>query len=118
MTYSPLALNINRKTSHYKEIYNKNHKRFCQRFVDTLILNHHQLIINLCLKYNIDGTMFNYASVDTDILLWKIRDILDHFMEWKTVREIIQSNEIKQALEKVFIEVDQINREWLKVFKS
>lgn len=116
MTYSPLALNVNRKTAHYNEIYNKNHKRFCQRFIDTIILNQNKFIIDLTLKYNIDSCMFQYGTVDTDIFLWKIRDILDNFMTYKTVKEVIQSPEIMTAIEDTFIELNQIKRDWIKVF--
>lgn len=118
MTFSPLALNINRKTAHYNEIYNKNHKRFCQRFIDTLVLNHHKLIIDLTLQYKIDSSMFNYGTVDTDIFLWKIRDILDNFMNYKTVREVVQSQETKKAIESLFIELHRIKIDWENVFKS
>ena len=117
MTHSPLALNINRRTAHYSEIYKKNHKRFCQRFVDTVILNHHERILNLSTKYNIDGNMFHYGTVDTDIFLWKIRDILDKFMEWPTVKEVIYSSEIAKALEDFFIELDKDNKYLAKLFQ-
>jgi hypothetical protein len=117
MTYSPLALNINRKTTHYNEIYNKNHKRFCQRFIDTIILNQNKVIIDLALKYNIDSCMFHYGLVDTDIFLWKIRDILDNFMTYKTVKEVIQSHELMTAIQDTFIELNQIKNEWINVFK-
>lgn len=117
MSYSPLALNINRRTAHYFEIYNKNHKRFCQRFVDTIILNHHERILNLSTKYNIDGTMFHYGTVDTDIFLWKIRDVLDRFMEWPTVKQAIMSSEITKALEDFFIELNKENQYLSKVFQ-
>jgi len=118
MTFSPLALNINRKTAHYNQIYNKNHKRFCQRFIDTLVLNHHKLIIDLTLEYKIDSSMFNYGTVDTDIFLWKIRDILDNFMNYKSVREVVQSQETKKAIESLFIELHMIKVDWEEIFKS
>ena len=116
MTYSPLAFNLNRTTKHYTEIYNKNHKRFCQRFIDTIILNKHKTIIDFSLKYNIDSSMLHYATVDTDIFLWKIRDILDNFMSYKTVKEAINSTETMTAIEDMFIDLDRIKNEWIKVF--
>jgi len=118
MTYSPLALNINRITSHYTQIYNKNHKRFCQRFIDTIILNHHKLLLDLTLKYNVDSCMFHYATVDTDIFLWKIRDILDNFMNYTTVKQAIYSPETITAIENLFIEIQNINNEWKNIFKK
>ena len=117
MAYSPLALNINRLTTHYFEIYNKNHKRFCQRFIDTIILNHHERILNLSVKYSIDGNMFRFGTVDTDIFLWKIRDVLDRFMEWPTVKQAIMSPEITKALEELFIELDKENQYISGVFQ-
>jgi hypothetical protein len=118
MTYSPLAFNINRKTLHYNEIYNKNHRRFCQRFIDTIVLNHHKLIIDLTRKYNVDSCMFHYATVDTDIFLWKIRDILDNFMNYTTVKQAIYSTETIAAVENLFIEIQKIKNEWINVFKN
>jgi len=105
--YSPSPLNINRSTIHYKEVYEKNHRRFCQRFVDTVILNHHELIIDLCHQYKIDACLFHYGTTDTDMLLWKIRDILDTFLEYGTVKEIIISHELKNALHNFFKELSQ-----------
>jgi hypothetical protein len=105
--YSPLPLNINRLTSHYKEVYEKNHRRFCQRFVDTIILNHHEKIIDLFHQHKKDACLFNYGTTDTDMLLWKIRDIIDTFLEWETVKEIINSPELLNALHAFFKELSQ-----------
>jgi hypothetical protein len=104
---SPQPLNINRRTSHYKDVYDKNHRYFCQRFVSTVILHHHELIIDLCHQFKIESCLFHFGTTDTDILLWNIRDLLDSFLDWETVKDVINSLELKNAMHNFFKELSQ-----------
>ena len=98
---------IGKNTVYYETLYNKDHKEFCRRFIDTILIHHFDLIVNKCVKYNINADGIRYKIKDTDAFLWMIRDLLDSFMFYKTVKQAIYDDTVFQAIEEMFTELQK-----------
>ena len=98
-------LSLGKRFSDYKEIYDKKHRLFCQRFIDTILINYMDNIIDLSLRYQLDSNLLIYGIWETDMLLWKIRDLIDTCMEYKYVESLIKNSMVQTALEDFMIEL-------------
>jgi len=96
---------IGKNTLYYGTLYNKDHKEFCRRFIDTILIQHFDLFVNNCVKYNINAEGIHFKIKDTDAFLWMIRDLLDSFMFYKTVKEAIYDDTVFEAIEEMFTEL-------------
>jgi hypothetical protein len=102
-TRKPLC--VGKDTNYYSVLYTNDHKEFCRRFVDTVLIQHFDKFINLCITHNIDSIGIQYKFIDTDAFLWAIRDLLDDFLTFKTVRDIVFDKKISMAIEQMFLEI-------------
>lgn len=102
-TRKPLC--VGKETMYYSDLYRNNHKEFCRRFVDTVIIHHFEKFINLSVANNIDSVGIQYKFKDTDAFLWTIRDLLDNFLMFKTVSDTIFDRQISLAIDQMFLEI-------------
>jgi len=96
---------IGKKTQYYQTLYHKNHKEFCRRFIDTVIIHHFDLLVNKSVLHNVDSDGINYKIRDTDAFLWMIRDILDNFMSYTSVKEVVFDKAVLIAIDQMFNEI-------------
>jgi hypothetical protein len=96
---------IGKHTVYYEKLYNEDHKEFCRRFVDTVLIHHFEKFVNLSVKNNVDYNGIHYKISDTDAFLWAIRDLLDNFMSYKTVKDAIFDKSVYNAIDQIFSEI-------------
>ena len=96
---------VGKHTEYYKKLYNEDHKEFCRRFIDTVLIHHFEKFVNLSVANNVDYIGIHYKISDTDAFLWAIRDLLDNFLMFKTLRDIIFDKQITLAIEQMFLEI-------------
>ena len=87
------------------DLYMKDHSEFCRRFIDTILIQHFEKIINLSVSNNVDMVGIDYKIKDTDAFLWMIRDLLDNFLMYKYVKDAIFHKDITNAIEQMFAEI-------------
>jgi hypothetical protein len=96
---------IGKKPQYYKTLYNQNHSEFCRRFIDTVLIHHFDLILNKSVENNIGSDGINYKIRDTDAFLWMIRDLLDNFMSYTSVKDVVFNKDVTIAIDKMFVEI-------------
>lgn len=96
---------IGKSVEYYRDLYMKDHSEFCRRFIDTILIQHFEKIINLSVSNNVDMVGIDYKIKDTDAFLWMIRDLLDNFLMYKYVKDAIFHKDITNAIEQMFAEI-------------
>lgn len=96
---------IGKKTKYYEKLYSQDHAEFCRRFIDTVLLHHFERFVNLSIANNVDSVGIDYKIKDTDAFLWMIRDLLDNFMTYKTVKEALFHPAVPKAIDQIFTEI-------------
>lgn len=102
-------LKLNKKTIDYKELYDNNHQLFCQRFIDTVLSYHMDTFMSKMVEYNISLPLLEWGIWDTDMLLWKLRDCLDTFLEGYYVMNTIRCEFIELAIDDFFRDLENKN---------
>lgn len=97
MLSRPLKLNMT--TEYYSSLYTNNHAKFCRRFIATIFHRYFPQILDMCVRNNITSILLEHELVDTDNYLCMIRDDIDGFHSYDTVREAIVNDSIHTSLE-------------------
>ena len=97
MLSRPLKLNV--PVEYYSSLYTTNHAKFCRRFIATIFHRYFPQILDMCVRNNITSTLLEYELVDTDNYLCMIRDDIDNFNSYDTVREAIVNDSIRTSFE-------------------
>ena len=103
MLSRPLKLNVS--TEYYSRLYRTNHSKFCRRFIATIFHRYFPQILDMCVRNNITSTLLEHELVDTDNYLCMIRDDIDGFHSYDTVRESIVNDSIQTSLEQLISEM-------------
>lgn len=103
MLSRPLKLNV--PVGYYDSLYTNNHAKFCRRFVATIFHRYFPQILDMCVRNNITSTLIEHELVDTDNYLCMIRDDIDGFHSYDTVREAIVNDSIHTSLEQLVSEM-------------
>lgn len=96
---------VGKQTKYYQKLYDEDHREFCRRFIDTVLLHHFEKFVNLSIANNVDSIGIHYKISDTDAFLWMIRDLLDNFMSYKLVKDAIFDKAVNNAIDKMFSEI-------------
>ena len=103
MLSRPLKLNV--PVGYYDSLYTNNHAKFCCRFIATIFHRYFPQILDMCVRNNITSTLLEHELVDTDNYLCMIRDDIDGFHSYDTVREAIVNDSIHTSLEQLVTEM-------------
>ncbi len=103
MLSRPLKLNV--PVGYYDSLYTNNHAKFCRRFIATIFHRYFPQILDMCVRNNITSTLLEHELVDTDNYLCMIRDDIDGFHSYDTVREAIVNHSIQTSLEQLVSEM-------------
>lgn len=103
MLSRPLKLNV--PVGYYSRLYTTNHVKFCRRFVATIFHRYFAQILDMCVRNNITSTLLEHELVDTDNYLCMIREDIDNFESYDTVRESIVNDSIHTSLESLVDEI-------------
>ena len=57
------------------------------------------------LENNVGSDGINYKIRDTDAFLWMIRDLLDNFMSYNSVKDVVFNKDVIIAIDKMFVEI-------------
>ena len=98
-------LKLNVSTGYYNKLYRTNHAKFCRRFVATIFHHYFPQFLDMCVCNNITSTLLEHELVDTDNYLWMIRENIDDFNSYDTVRESIVNDSIYTSLESLVDEI-------------
>jgi hypothetical protein len=96
---------VGKHTEYYQKLYDEDHKEFCRRFIDTVLIHHFEKFVNLSVANNVDSIGIHYKISDTDAFLWMIRDLLDNFMGFKLVKDAIFDKAVYNAIDQMFSEI-------------
>lgn len=103
MLSRPLKLNV--PVGYYSSLYTTNHTKFCRRFIATIFHRYFPQILDMCVRNNITSTLLEHELIDTDNYLCIIRDDIDNFNSYDTVREAIVNDSIHSSLEQLVSEI-------------
>jgi hypothetical protein len=97
-------LNLDQTVKHYLPLYNDNHDKFIERFIDTILITHYNTVLELTLKYKKQPNVLVNAIWESKIFMNYFVDMITNFHDCYFVNELIDDNLVIELLTAVFEE--------------